>query len=208
LLTEKTLLESHHDLRDDSYAYTKHKQELLFWKYHREAQLPLVVVRPGVIFGPGGPEISGRVGINLFGLFLHTGGNNLIPLTYVDNCAEAIVQAMTKPGIEGQVFNIHDDDLPTARSFLREYKRTRGGLHVIRMPYLAMQGLSRLVKWYAGYSQDQLPAAFTPYKTASIWKEVRFDNSKAKKVLGWMPRVPMTEALAAHFDFIRAKEGA
>ena len=204
-LTEETSLESHHGLRNDAYAYTKHKQELLFWKYAEEYCLPLVIVRPGVVFGPHGSEVSPRVGIDVFGPFLHIGGNNKIPLTYVDNCAEAVVLAATRPGIEGQVFNIHDDDLPTARTFLQQYKKAKGNIRTVRVPYAMMQVLSRLIRWYSGYSKGQIPPVFTPYKTAAIWKGARFDNSKAKQVLGWSPRVPMSQALKTHFDFIRSK---
>jgi nucleoside-diphosphate-sugar epimerase len=204
-LTEETLLESHHELRIDAYAYTKHKQELLFWKYSEDHELPLVVLRPGVVFGPYGPEISSRVGIDPFGLFLHIGGNNKIPLTYVDNCAEAIVLAATRPGIEGQIFNIHDDDLLTNRAFLKQYKRAKGNIQSIRIPYYMIQVLSRLAKWYSEYSRGQIPLVFTPYRTAAIWKGVRFDNAKAKQLLGWLPRVPMAQALKTHFSFIRSK---
>ena len=38
-------------------------------------------------------DIARWVGIGTFGVFLHLGGSNTIPFTYVDNCAEAIVLA-------------------------------------------------------------------------------------------------------------------
>jgi len=50
-------------------------------------------------------------------------GQNTIPLTYVDNCAEAIALAGLRRGVDGDVFNIVDDDLPTSRQFLRLYKK-------------------------------------------------------------------------------------
>src|SRR5438874_10347596 len=49
--------------------------------------------------------------------------SNTIPLTYVDNCADAIVLAGLKPGVDGEVFNVVDDDLPSSRRFLRLYKQ-------------------------------------------------------------------------------------
>ena len=147
-----------------------------------------------------------RVGKEMFGRFLHLGGSSRIPLTYVDNLAEAVVLAATRPGVDGQVFNIHDDDLPTSRQFLRGYRRARGRLRVIPVPYAALMLLSAAVEWYSGYSRGQLPPVFTPYGTVSVWKGRRFDNSRAKKALGWAPRVPMREALAAHFEFIRRQE--
>lgn len=202
-ITENTPLESHHSLRNDPYAYTKHKQEQLFWKYAKEYKLPLVVVRPGVVFGPYGPEISPRVGVDAFGLFLYIGGDNHIPLTYVDNCAEAIVLAATTPNIDGQVYNIHDDDLPTAQIFLRKYTKVKKEIRIVWIPYPVMQVVSRCVKWYSNYSNGQLPPVFNPYKTASIWKGNRFSNAKAKEMLGWAPKVPMQQALESHFEFIR-----
>ena len=80
-------------------------------------------IRPGAVYGPGKAEIPGRVGRDLSGLFLHMGGRNLIPFTYVDNCAEAIVLAGLVKGVDGEVFNVVDDDLPTSRKFLRMYKQ-------------------------------------------------------------------------------------
>jgi len=62
-------------------------------------------------------RITPRVGIDTFGTFLHLGGANQIPLTYVDNCAEAMVLAGIAPGIDGEVFNIVDDDLPSSGLF-------------------------------------------------------------------------------------------
>ena len=48
----------------------------------------------------------------LSGSSLHIGGSNTIPLTYVDNCADAIILAGIKHGADGQIFNVVDDDLP------------------------------------------------------------------------------------------------
>src|SRR5438445_630019 len=82
-----------------------------------------VIFRPGYVYGPGHEEISARVGIGTFGVFLHLGGWNTLPFTYVDNCAEAIALAGLKKGVEGKVFNVVDDELPSSRRFLRLYKQ-------------------------------------------------------------------------------------
>ena len=55
--------------------------------------VPYVMVRPGSVYGAGNAEVTGRVGLGTFGLFLHLGGSNTIPFTYVENCAEAIALA-------------------------------------------------------------------------------------------------------------------
>ncbi|HEX2919453.1 MAG TPA: NAD(P)-dependent oxidoreductase, partial [Edaphobacter sp.] len=102
MVNENTPLERHPERRD-VYSHSKLRQEQLFWEYSAKYGFELVVLRPGVIYGPGGGHFSNRVGLKLFGRFLHLGGNNLLPLTYVDNCAEAIVVAALTPSAAGQV---------------------------------------------------------------------------------------------------------
>src|SRR5204862_5238265 len=85
VVDEETPLEPHPERRD-LYSQAKLRQEKLFREYQAKAGFPLVVLRPGVIYGPRGSRISTRVGLNLMGIFLHLGGDNLLPLTYVASC--------------------------------------------------------------------------------------------------------------------------
>ena len=93
LLDETCELESQIVERAEAYAFAKLKQDELVLEYAQKYALPYVILRPGAVYGPGSNQITGRVGINTFGIFLHLGGSNRLPLTYVDNCADAIVQA-------------------------------------------------------------------------------------------------------------------
>jgi nucleoside-diphosphate-sugar epimerase len=115
LLDESCEVDKRFVERWEAYTYGKARQDEILLEYARNQNVPYVIVRPGVVFGPGKPKISERIGTNTFGIFLHLGLSNRIPLTYVDNCAEAIVLAGLRKNIEGQVFNILDDDLPKSR---------------------------------------------------------------------------------------------
>lgn len=189
-------------VKRDLYAQAKLRQEKLFWEYREKHGLPLVVVRPGVIYGPGTKPFSNRVGLNLFGLFLHLGGNNTLPLTYVDNCAEAIIAAGMAAGSVGQAYNVVDDDLPTCAQYLKAYRRQVGKMRVLRVPYFATMMLSRAVERYHHWSQGQLPAIFTPYKTASMWAGNKFTNARLK-TLGWRPPVSTAEGMRRMFESVK-----
>ena len=93
--------------------------------YGKNCRLPFVILRPGMVYGPGKSELSGRVGINTFGFFIHLGGGNELPMTFVDNCAEAIVLAALKPGVDGETFNVVDDEKMTSRDFLSACKSAK-----------------------------------------------------------------------------------
>lgn len=202
VVDEETPIEAHPEQRD-VYSHTKLRQEQLVWRYHHEHGIPTAFVRPGVIYGPGGGSaISARVGLNLFGVFLHLGRNNQLPLTYVENCAEALAVIGEHPEASGQAYNVVDDDLLGAREYLRRYREEVEKMRCVSVPYTATRLLSLAVERYYDYSGGQLPAIFTRYKTDSQWKGNRFDNGKLK-ALGWKPLVPTTEGLARHFAYRR-----
>jgi len=165
-------------------------------EYGEKYKLPYVILRPGYVFGPGKTELNGRIGIDTFGFFIHLGGSNRLPLTFVDNCAEAIVLAGLKAGVDGEVFNVVDDDLLTSRQFLRLYKK-RVNRFSAPIPYFVAHLLSLLWEKYSNSSQGQLPPAFNRRRCAAEWKGNRYTNQKLHDRLGWKPRVPMSEAMEA-----------
>jgi nucleoside-diphosphate-sugar epimerase/peptidoglycan/xylan/chitin deacetylase (PgdA/CDA1 family) len=201
LVDEQTVLEPHPEWRDH-YSHSKLRQEQLFWEYQKRNGFELVVLRPGVIYGPDGAHFSNRVGLTIGKWQLHLGGSNLLPLSYVDNCAEAIVVGGIHPRAAGQVYNVHDDDLPTCRQYLRGYKRNVRKIRSISFPFIGVKLLSSMIAKYNRYSKGQLPAVLTPYKSASQWGGNRFDNSKLHSI-GWKQLVPTSEGLQRSFAAYR-----
>lgn len=194
-------LEDNLDERYDAYVYGKLKQDELVQHYQEQLGIPVSIVRPGIVFGPGKKAIPGFVGIDTFGFFMHLGGSARIPLTYVDNCADAIVLAGLLKGVEGEVFNVVDDELPTSRVFLRNYKRRVRNFVSLPVPYPVTYGLCALWEWYAKRSEGQLPPVFNRRACAFAWRGHRYSNRKLKERLGWRCRVPMQEALRRYFEY-------
>lgn len=197
LLDEDCPLEDAPQERYDAYGFGKLKQEEVIKEYGKTSGLPYVNLRPGAVFGPGKPNLSGRVGIDTFGFFMHLGGSNLLPLTYVDNCAEAIVMAGLEKGVEGETFNVVDDNLLTSRQFLKAYKKQMNGFVSVPIPYSLAYGLSVLWENYSKWSKEQLPPAFNRRRCAAEWKGNCFSNNKIRQRLGWKPRVNIDEAMAS-----------
>lgn len=189
--------------RAEAYAYAKLKQEEIVLEYARAHALPYVIVRPGAVYGPGVPQITGRVGIDTFGIFLHLGGSNPIPLTYVNNCAQAIILAGVTAGVDTEAFNIVDDDLPTSRQFLKLYKKHGRRFASVYVPYWLSYGLSWVWEKYSKWSEGQLPPAFNRNRCVTYWKGNKYSNQKLKDRLGWKPEVPFSEASKRYFEYVR-----
>jgi nucleoside-diphosphate-sugar epimerase len=205
ILDEACPVERRPELRGDAYSFAKIRQDEIVAEYGTKFGIPYVIVRPGYVYGPGNPAITGRVGIGTFGVFLHLGGSNTIPFTYVDNCAEAIVLAGLKKGVDGEVFNVVDDQLPTSRQFLRQYKRRVRDFKSIYVPRAVSYVLCYLWEQYSAWSEGQLPPAFNLRDWHVSWKKTRYSNEKLKNRLGWKPRVATTEGLSRYFEACRAE---
>jgi nucleoside-diphosphate-sugar epimerase len=199
-LDENSPLEDAPQERYDAYGFGKLKQEELVREYGATRALPYVILRPGAVYGPGKKDLSGRVGIDTFGFFIHLGGSNVLPLTYVDNCADAIVLAGLVPGADSETFNVVDDELLTSRQFLRAYKQRVGSFFSLTVPYALAYAMCALWERYSKLSQGQLPPAFNRRRCAAEWKGNRFPNRKLREQLGWRPRVGVADGMSRFLE--------
>jgi nucleoside-diphosphate-sugar epimerase len=207
LLDENCPVESHPERRGEAYCFAKVRQDDIVNEYAAKFGIPCVTVRPGYVYGPGKQAITGRVGISPFGIFLHLGGSTTIPFTYVDNCAAAIALAGLREGVDGEVFNVVDDDLPTSRQFLRLYKRKVKRIRSVYVPHFASYALCYLWQKYSAWSQEQLPPVFNCARWHANWKKTRYSNAKVKRLLGWNMQVPTGEGLKRYFEACREGPG-
>lgn len=203
ILDESCPIKEHSERHGDAYCYAKIKQDELIMGYGRKHRLPYVLIRPGAVYGPGKRAITGRVGIGTFGVYLHLGGLNRIPFTYVDNCADAIVLAGLKPGIDGRVFNVVDDDLPSSFEFLRQFKKNAKHFRSIYVPHSASWLLCWLWEKYSDFSHGQLPPVFNRARWHAEWKGSGYSNLKLKEGLGWSQKISTAEGMRMYFEDCR-----
>ena len=205
---ENCPLEDNFDERYDAYAYGKLKQDEIVEKYNKLHGIPCVTLRPGVVIGPGKVAIPAQVGVGTFGKFLHIGRFNKIPISYVDNCADAIVLAGLVEGVDGEIFNVVDDNLPTSKYFLKQYKKNVKKFSSFYIPYWIFYLFCYAWEKYAIWSEWQLPPVFNRRYCSFVWKRQKYSNRKLKTRLGWSPGLSMEEALLRYFDYQKkAEEG-
>jgi nucleoside-diphosphate-sugar epimerase len=200
LLDETCPVENDPKVRGEPYAYAKIAQEQLLKRY---SPIPYVIVRPGAIYGPGNADISGRVGMWKAGLFLHLGDSNLLPLTYVSNCADAIVLAGVRGGTEGEAFNIVDDQLVTSKEFLRMYRRHVGNMRCIEVPKALSYCLFTGIGMAASLLHRREACKYNRKRWSAHWKGNTYSNVKARRLLQWAPQVSTEEGLQRYFAFVK-----
>lgn len=198
-LDETTPLEDRPELRD-AYTTTKLLQERLVRETCDAAGTPLCVIRPGAIYGPGKDWD--------FGTAMRIGPARLVispratfRLTYVDNCADAIVLAIDAPGAAGRTVNVVDDDLPTHAEFARRCRDAGAATGtLVPVPWRAIDLLGRLIAFVDRRllgGRAKTPEILGHRRQQVRWKPLRYSNSIAKEALGWSPAVSLTDAVAA-----------
>ncbi len=198
-ITEEINLEANPEKRDP-YCFAKVHQELLFQRYRRDHGFELVILRSGVIYGEGGNLLPSRIGFSVGPLLLQIAGGNQLPLTYVENCASAVVLAAQANTFPEGIYNVVDDDLPTSTEYLRQYRFHIGKLPSVRVPLVLADFLSRGIERYHAYSKAQIPLVLTPYRVRSTWRGHTYSNRKLKST-GWRQAVPTQEGISRALEY-------
>jgi nucleoside-diphosphate-sugar epimerase len=199
ILDETAPLESHPADREP-YCRAKLLQEELVWRYSRDHNLGITILRPGFVFGPG-KMWSDQVGVRLGRRFWvrFTASGMPVALIYVENCAAAILDCLDAGPSEGNTFNVVDDALPTRRQYVRELRlRATPAPWVIAVPGVALRTIARVVRRSNDLllrSRLRLPWLLDPARLETQLKPLRFTNERLRTVVGWRPRVSRADAL-------------
>jgi NAD dependent epimerase/dehydratase len=181
------MTEDHPLTGQSPYSATKIAADKLAESYHRSFATPVVTLRP---FNTYGPRQSARAVIPaiavpaLAGRTVRLGDDRPTrDFVFVDDTADAFLRAAVAAGIEGETIHFG------------------GGRET------AIGELPGLIGAAAGVDiqVEHDPARVRP--AASEVERLCADASRANRLLGWTPRVPLEEGLRRTVDFIRDNPG-
>lgn len=156
-----------------------------------QAGLPVVILRPGQIFGGGIPLINGAVARSAGGRWLVLGDGTLeLPLVYIDDVVDAVSHAIAKQLTKGEVIQIIDPDHLTQAEVLG---MAGGAKKIVRVPRPLVFALGKLSELPLGVLGRQSPVA--AYRLKSALAQLRYESTRASTLLGWKPRVGVREGI-------------
>lgn len=190
----------------DYYQRTKYEAEPLVMSYSARG-MKTVILRPAAIYGPGDPErfflIYRRVATGTFPMFGR--GETFYHPLYIDNLVDAFMLAMEDGKGDGGVYLIADEHYVTVEELVRAVARALGV--EVRIPHYPVWPLVA-----AGHVCERVckPFGVTPpiFPRRVDWfrQNRAFDISRAKRDLGYQPRVGLDEGLRRTAQWYR-KEG-
>ena len=161
-----------------------------------------VIFRPGCVYGPGGKQWSERIARLLCTRRigdLGAGGDGIANLVLIDDVVTATLAALTRPTVEGAVFNLAMADPPDWNGYFLRFAKVLGTVPIARRSERrlriettllapSLKILERLVT-RAGWDPTRLPPLISP-ALARLWRqEIFLDSSAAERDLGlrWTP---------------------
>lgn len=187
-------------LARDEYCRSKLEQERLVREHAAANSCRCIILRPGAIYGRDNLWTA-RLGIQLSDRWwIRTGTFAPLPLTYVENCAAAVIMAAEYDKVRGvTTFNVVDDQPPSQRAYLNELCRQMASSpHVVALPWTLIRCTARLASWVnqLGFGGTaKVPGLLVPARLHARCKPLRYTNDKICRTLGWKPMYKWKEGI-------------
>ena len=187
----------------DIYQATKSEGELLALDFHRRHGLPVTVIRPSPIYGPGDLRL-----LKLFRAIAHRrfamigDGTPFFHMVHVQDLVRAMRLAAERDEAEGEVFIVAGDECPTldelAAKIAAIWKVPPPRFHLPVWPFMAAGAVCEAIC---------VPLRIEPpiyrRRVAFFTKSRAFRIDKARQVLGYEPQVPLDAGLRETANWYR-----
>jgi nucleoside-diphosphate-sugar epimerase len=191
-IDEDTPFDERPELRDP-YAQSKIAADRLVSAFAHRTGQPTVILREGIIFGPGRALPLGMFAVHMGNTNIVFGNpQNRFPLNYVENLIDAM-QAAASSGTGLRQFNVLDDDDLT----LARYHALKSSLDHTATRYSSPWPL-QLASPILEALRPIVPMGDLRLSKHQLERSLQnrwYDTHRIRQASGWQPRVPLDEAI-------------
>jgi len=186
----------------DHYQESKLQGELLARKYFDEG-LPGVVFRPVGIYGPGDTRFLKLFKLAAKKMSVMIGsGKVLYHMTFIDDLVDGIILCGNVAGVEGEVFTIGGEKYTTLKELVTEIAEILNTSYPkISIPFLPVFWASIICDKLCKLINVSPP--LYPRRVEFFSKDRAFSIDKAKRMLGYQPKISLREGLRQTADWYR-----
>jgi len=182
----------------EPYSVTKAESDRLVQRMITEDHLPAVIVRPGTVFGPGDSLNFGRIAGRLLadkGLVIGS-GRNALTFVYVTDVIQGLLLALDRERAVGNAYNIGNDEPLTQKEVLCAIAEEVGASPPrVHVPYHVLYALAFVTERVATLSGYRIQPLVTRQGVKLFGTDNRLAIDKARRELGYAPRVSVREGL-------------
>jgi len=208
VVTEESSLEREPEARG-TYSNTKFQAEKVVLKAMAEDVCPIVCLRPGTIFGPGGGFYTPMMGFSFRRkMFLTIGDGHLVlPLVYVDNVADAVGVVLNKEESDGKIYNLIDQYQLSKKQYIeRLIKKIYPKAMFLYFPYSLLYLIVFFMEIF--FKLIGRPSFLTRYRLESSQKKIVYDSKRICRELDFTSPVSMDVALKNIIEYEMQKNAS
>jgi nucleoside-diphosphate-sugar epimerase len=197
------LTENHACVARSTHELVKRESEKLAAKYHQEYGVPIVILRPPQIYGPGdirseNLKMARLVKWHLFPLI--DGGENYLPLVYIDDVVECAIRAVQLGGT-GETYIVSDRSSYKLKDIIGEIAKNIPTRHPsIYVPKSVASVLVRLVE---ASSLLGIEPFFTSHRIETSTSNRFVSIEKAKNELGYEPKTDLEAGMKRTIEWYK-----
>jgi nucleoside-diphosphate-sugar epimerase len=195
----------------DGYTQSKVEAEQLALSYYRDFGVPVVVLRPGFVYGPRDRTVFPKLvyGLQIGKLRYPGGGQAALNTIYVGNLVEAVFLAVEHENAVGQIYNLTDGEYVSKRRFIEAIADALGLPRPTRTPPLwAAKIATRLCEGWARLTGAKEAPAFTQARLKFFAYNLDFSIEKAKRELGYRPRFDFEDGMFRTLQWYKQQQTA
>jgi 2-alkyl-3-oxoalkanoate reductase len=193
----------------DPYADTKIASEQVALELARAGRIEVVVIRPGFVYGPGDNHVLAPLVERLrSGRFAFVGdGTKELNTVYVDDVVRAALLADETPAAAGRVYNITDGQNTTLREFVTFACEHLGVEPPTRqVPAPVARVAAAIMEPVARAAGAKRPPPLSRGRLRFLHYNQRYSIERARRELGYEPRVSYREGLPPALEWIESRE--
>lgn len=190
---------------NEPYADTKIEAERWLWAFRRGHGLPLSIVYPGWVYGPGDkaffPSLARAIAD---GFMIFWARDVTLPWVFVENLVDACLLASTHPDAVGEGYLVHDDAAgPTFEEACARIARAIGKPPPrIHVPYaVAFAAASTVQTVWRWLGLRATPPLLT-VDVKAFGHQWHLSTGKVRRDLGWRPRVDTETGMALALQYL------
>jgi nucleoside-diphosphate-sugar epimerase len=185
-----------------AYRESKWRAEEVLREAGKQFGFPYVILRVPGVYGPGATSGLDLIRVLRKGGFRTIGtGENRDHLAYITDLVDALLLAGTVPGVEGEAFNIGEAKAVTVNELTGEIcRQLRISGPVGNLPSGPYYAFNWLAEKYYALTGMELPRA-SVYAVFLADKEL--DISKARRMLGFEPKIDLAEGMRRTLEWCR-----
>ncbi|HEX6153886.1 MAG TPA: NAD-dependent epimerase/dehydratase family protein, partial [Solirubrobacterales bacterium] len=185
------------------YVDTKVASEQVALQAHAAGEVPVTVIRPGDVYGPGSRPWTvlplAEIRANRFAL--PAMGRSVFSPVFVENLVDGVLLAIDEPRAGGQVYVLSDGVGVTTKEFFGHYFRMLGKRGPICLPTPVALALARLNQF--AYRFREGTTEVNPDTIRYMTRRGTYSIEKARRELGYEPRVSLAEGMERTEKWLR-----